>query len=182
MKTYIDCGCFIGDTINIAERYGIKEIYAFDAVPFKEWENYPNVKFEAKAVWIYDGEIDFCDLKTNGSTLISGKDKYTNDKLIKVKCFDFSKWLERFRGYDKVVVKMDIEGAEYEVLKKVIDDKNDDIITDLTIEFHAHKINGTRFYRVHSEMIHEKFKDKMMDMTFKGNQFEKYMKVKNDQL
>jgi len=53
-----------------------------------------------------------------------------------VPCINFSKFLSKFKGYEKVIVKLDIEGAEYEVLEHLL--KNDivSIIDELYIETH----------------------------------------------
>ena len=48
---------------------------------------------------------------------------------------DFSKWLSRLHTL-KVIVKMDIEGAELPILEKVIEDGTDDRISLLLLEWH----------------------------------------------
>jgi|Laugrespbdmm15dd_1035085.scaffolds.fasta_scaffold59753_1 FkbM family methyltransferase len=55
----------------------------------------------------------------------------------KVESFDFSKWLaENVREEDHVICKIDIEGAEFEVLKKCIKDDTLRLINSLDVEFH----------------------------------------------
>lgn len=169
---YIDCGCYNGDTIHYAKIIGADEVYAFDPISFVEWLKIPDVKFSSKAVWTFDGEISFYDMKSVGSTLIKEKLNAKTGDLIKVECFDFSKWLEQFRG-DYVVVKMDIEGAEYEVLKKVIEDKNDDIINLLIVEFHSSKIIGVD-YTKYEEIINKQFEGRIC-----GNYLENLEKAIN---
>ena len=57
----------------------------------------------------------------------------------KVKCIDFSEFIKKNIYPDsKVICKMDIEGAEYEVLGKLIDDNTIDVIDRLYIEWHNH--------------------------------------------
>jgi len=56
---------------------------------------------------------------------------------IKVDCFDFSQWLaENIKEEDYVICKIDIEGAEFEVLKKCISDNTLRLINSLDVEFH----------------------------------------------
>lgn len=153
---YIDAGCYDGDTVKqfrnwksltYADDIGWK-IYAFDPNPnFKaEWkkQTLPWIQFEQKAVWTEDGEIEFalCEGEdAMGSTVMKEKDHWELGKKITVPCFDFSKWLEQFRG-DHVVIKMDIEGAEGKVLTKMIKDGTDDIPSLLLIEWHDAKLKG----------------------------------------
>ena len=55
----------------------------------------------------------------------------------KVQCFDFSRWLsETVKEGDYVLCKIDIEGAEFEVLKKCISDNTLRLINSLDVEFH----------------------------------------------
>ena len=52
---------------------------------------------------------------------------------------DFSRWLSaNFSIRDYIIVKMDIEGAEYEVLEKMIRDGTLQMVNELYVEFHQH--------------------------------------------
>ena len=54
-----------------------------------------------------------------------------------IKSVDFSGFLgERFKQEDFIAVKMDIEGAEYPVLEKLISDNRLNYIDLLFVEFH----------------------------------------------
>lgn len=56
---------------------------------------------------------------------------------ITVPCFDFSLWLKNtVKEKDYVLCKIDIEGAEFEVLKKCIIDNTLKLINEIHIEFH----------------------------------------------
>lgn len=71
---------------------------------------------------------------------MEGKRKVWNDGIfIKADCFDFSDWLKQYED-DYVVVKMDIEGAEFPVLDKMIKDGTIQIPAKLLVEFHPNKI------------------------------------------
>ena len=59
------------------------------------------------------------------------------DNKITVPCFDFSTWLKNnVKQEDYVLCKIDIEGAEFEVLKKCIMDDTLKLINQIDIEFH----------------------------------------------
>jgi len=54
-----------------------------------------------------------------------------------VEAIDFSKWvMENFDKNDQIVLKMDIEGSEYKVLPKMIEDGSISYINNLIIEWH----------------------------------------------
>jgi len=136
------------------------EFFAFEAQPELAAEGervireLPQIKIHyfSKAVWIRDEELNFY-LATRwgpnyrgGSTLVTGNARKQSaidyDSPVRVAAIDFSRWLgENFVPEDYVIVKMDIEGAEYDVLEKVIADGNLPLIDELIIEFHQ-RMNG----------------------------------------
>jgi FkbM family methyltransferase len=81
---------------------------------------------------------------------------------INVKGIDFSKWvMDTFNKNDYIVLKMDIEGAEYPVLEKMIEDKSISYIDVIYIEFHGHKINkevGKKSIHLVNKLRKEKIK------------------------
>ena len=87
------------------------------------------------AAWIYDGEIE-----------IGGEGDATSHRLSDgkqtVPCFDFSQWLAKLDRPkdDEIIVKMDIEGAEYEVLPKMLEDGTISLVQELIIEWHDWKV------------------------------------------
>lgn len=144
---FIDLGCGDGDTAkefrnwkSLAYHPDIQwEMYGFDPQDFsEEWVKHPWVEFSHQAAWIYDGGVEF-SINGIGSTVMKEKDTWDKGKKITVPCFDFSKWLEQFRG-DHVIIKMDIEGAEGPVLTKMIQDGTDDIPHLMLIEWHDVKM------------------------------------------
>lgn len=150
---YIDLGCFDGDTVMEFRNWNALaykdvdwEIYAFDSSPdhISKWkkQTLPNIHFEHKAAWIEDGEIEFSNVvgeEAMGSTVMKEKPHWQKGTRIKVPCFDFSVWLEQFRG-DHVIVKMDIEGAELPILTKMIKDGTSSIPHLMLIEWHDGKM------------------------------------------
>lgn len=155
---FVDVGAYSGDTVEQFFNWGKVigdpkdfKIYAFEPNPniydgIKLLaQQKDNVIFSDMAAWVFDGEIDFAVDDSNtplGSTLESSKTSiWDNNKHIKVKCFDFSEWIKQFEG-DYVIVKMDIEGAEFEVLEKMLKDDTVKIIDKLMCEFHPNKVTN----------------------------------------
>lgn len=164
-KIFLDCGANNGCSIDLfKEKYPLADefnIYSFEPNPFfrQELEN-KNVYFYDEAVWILDGfddfyfdnrtlgkQIDNNPIKYFGSTLIKKKIEFlrrecnlNSKKIFRVKTIDFSNFiLKKFDKNDHIVLKMDIEGAEYEVLNKMIKDGSMDYIDIIYIEWHGYK-------------------------------------------
>ncbi|MBL18268.1 MAG: hypothetical protein CMC82_00355 [Flavobacteriaceae bacterium] len=159
-KIFLDCGA--NDGCSVRKFKKIKK----DHQEFEMFSFEPNEVFERdiletgtqlikKAVWIEDGQVDFHVVtvtrygdetrKTGASTLNTEKSEWNKRvhkevKVEKVESIDFSNWvLSNFSKEDYIVLKMDIEGSEYEVLDKMIDDGSIYYVNELWIEFHWNK-------------------------------------------
>jgi FkbM family methyltransferase len=151
-KIFIDCGAHDGCSVRkFRKLYDRKKeymIYSFEVeLDFLSFfENISNHTFINKAVWIRDGKKEFYRSKEflqAGSTLIKKKKSGELDKKhpIIVKTIDFSKWIsDTFSKDDYIILKMDIEGAEYQVIPKMIKDGTFSYINELWIEWHYTKI------------------------------------------
>ena len=146
-KIYIDCGSWKGISL---EKFMSKnkdyEIHAFD--PICRY-NYPeNVHYYKKAVWIEDCKKNFYinrDKVNQGSSLYKGKQTANLDKKHpkKVECIDFPKWIrDSFSIDDYIILVMNIEGAEYAILNKMMEDRTIEYIDELYVSPHAGKIKG----------------------------------------
>lgn len=155
-RVFVDCG---SNTCKVLaeriERGWETEFFAFEPQPElaacvdEVRRRYPKtpIQFFNKAVWVRDGTADLY-LATQwgpnhrgGSTLLEGHVKNASkvdySRPIPVECMDFSGWVRRnFKRRDHLVVKMDIEGAEYPVLEMMIADGTIDYVTELIVEFH----------------------------------------------
>jgi len=157
---FIDCGYNIGDVTDDTYKQKGEEYdyFAFEANPylFKAYKDrHPFCKLEEKAVWIEDCTLPFYVVKvdkygednafTGASTLNAEKSKWNmsvhkKEEKVEVKAFNFSSFiLNNFKKNDNIVIKMDIEGAEYKVLNKMIEDGSIDYVNQLTVEFHDEK-------------------------------------------
>lgn len=152
-KIFIDCGAHCGESILEAKRrFGNDiKIYSFEAntnlaeALINHFKNDSNVKVENKAVWTKDSFIEFY-LSTSwsdGSSVYKEKNSggVSENVLLKVPCIDLSSFINSFDKDDYIILKLDVEGAEYEILSKMIDDETIKRVNELHGEFHPNKIN-----------------------------------------
>ena len=137
------------------------EIHTFEANPacsIKERiSQIPlDIKYYEAAVWTEDGEIEFSQENHNKSKSCSPTDGYSEidgwgssikelnskwahdsrENTIKVKSIDFSNFVNQFNKKSNIICKMDIEGSEFPVLRKMLKDNTIDRINTLYIEWH----------------------------------------------
>ena len=155
-KVFLDCGANNGCSVRmfrgIYEKDEEYEIYSFEPNPvFDEWFDDLEVNLIKKAVWIRDEEVIFYQIENAHAGKESGASTLNQTKALghtnvivhelKVDAIDFSEWiLANFDPEDEIILKMDIEGSEYEVLHKMIDDGSIKFINKLYIEFHWQKV------------------------------------------
>lgn len=124
-------------------------IYVFEPNPIFH-STYDNFILIKKAIWTSNCNLPFYlsqDEGLIGSSLIKNKlsridsqliPSYWRDKPIEVECINFSEWLKNnIKSYYKVILKLDIEGAEYDVLTKLLKDGTIKYINKLYVEFHV---------------------------------------------
>lgn len=166
MNILIDCGTHLGEGLaHLIEQCSMAEdawkvfsfepnIDSYNQVVNAEFK-IKNIEFINKAVWVYDGDIIFHaetppdSLKSDGagSSLI-GLDEWTPksvnnpgvgdfDKSYSVGCISLARFiLSNCTTAEKVILKLDIEGAEFDVLEDLIKTGAVKLIDDLYIEFH----------------------------------------------
>lgn len=153
---YIDLGAYDGDSIrqflrmqNLVVKPKEFNIYAFEPNP----NMFPFIQalkdeFDGEMIinqdpaWVADEIKEFAvdtNNKAFGSTLMEGKDTWDKFDKIEVHCFDFSDWIRQFEN-DYVIVKMDIEGAEFPILNKMLKDGTHKIMNQLWVEMHPNKV------------------------------------------
>lgn len=87
-----------------------------------------------------------------GSSVYDGKSNLSSS-FSEVECIDLSKFIfNNFSKEDYIVLKIDIEGAEYVVLPHLIRTGAMDYIDELIVEFHSHKFKDGRFKAIHAEL------------------------------
>ena len=144
-RIFIDLGAHKGSVIN-AVRDQFDKIYAFECN--KNFENYDygdKVEHVKKAAWIKNCDLTF-NVNSNeeyceGNSLFAAKTTGGLNDTVTVQGINFSSWLKKnVRLDDYVVVKMNMEGAEYPVLKLCIEDNSILLINELHVSWHYHKI------------------------------------------
>jgi FkbM family methyltransferase len=153
-KVFIDCGANAGQSIdNFIKQWNDwseYDILSFEPNPalhekFKKYSKHENIKFFPVATWIYDGDIDFylSTQHTYGSSVLNTKVGNLTTP-IQIKCVDLDKIIRQYSIDDYIILKIDIEGGEYELLEFLLSKNTFEYINVLYIEFHTHKVQKTK--------------------------------------
>jgi FkbM family methyltransferase len=149
----VDLGCFPHrDEISIEpliERFHPAVLYGFDPWPaLVEGETVvgeTRVVLRREAAWIGDGEVEFArvrGLRGWDSTVMRDKNEKREwtgaGDIVRVPCFDFSAWLRELPP--PPIVKLDVEGAEFPILEKLVADGTDVLVAELLVEWHDDKM------------------------------------------
>lgn len=172
-KLFIDLGAHKGDSIDKfydqVEDASDYDIYSFEPHPvaFKKLtkhiklRGYKNIVTVNKAAGvdtcisnlfpapIYDGR---------GSTLLRNKitSEINYDSPVDVECFNFCGWLSYITTkYNYVVLKMNIEGSEYPIIKEMLKNKLIGVIDHYCVYFHQNRFADCN--RVAFSIIEEAF-------------------------
>lgn len=155
MRTiFLDCGANRGQSIIYAKRkFGNDtEIHSFEAVPIlykkllEKWESDPNVTLYNNACWIADEEVKIYIATTfsDASTLYTEKlDRPINPILYNnVMGVDMARFIkENFSKDDYIVLKFDIEGAEYDLMYHLSNEGILEYINEVWGEWHLDKFS-----------------------------------------
>jgi FkbM family methyltransferase len=166
MKNYfLDCGSHFGEGLNhFMQHYKMDEtweIYSFEPnkdsyfiLSNKKFNI--NVKFFNKGVHTENCILKFRPETTSvsygqrpdgaGSTFLSkddwditinnpGAGTFKNDEY-EIECIDLDEFIKNLKDINFLVVKLDVEGSEYAILRKLIETGNIKKINDLYVEFH----------------------------------------------
>ena len=160
---FIDCGYHLGEGLtSFTESLSIIndwEVYAFEPNPHCDIKNkisqHPfHVQGEQKAIWIENGTLSFdCEHNTTTGSPVEGStseldgwgsyiscldSRMKTEEQVHVESIDFSEFINSFRSREcTIYCKMDMEGAEFSVLRKMIQEDTLRIIDHLWVEWHA---------------------------------------------
>lgn len=149
-KIFLDCGAHCGCSRRkfLAEFKDASEYEIFSFEADKDLNEYCGDLIN-KAVWIENTQKTFYKFwidggsslsKTRADILQQTKPNYYPREEITVECFDIRDFIKsNFSKEDLVILKMDIEGAEYDVLPHLLED-GIDYISALFIEWHGHRL------------------------------------------
>lgn len=133
--------------LSLIEKYRC-QIFAFDPTPKScEWvrNNIVSTNFhhESIALGESDGTIRlYMPKKTHHVSASCRQSEHTQDNYFEAPCLRISTLLSRYGCGERVdVLKMDIEGAEYGVIRDMIKSGAYKLIDQLLIEFHHHFSN-----------------------------------------
>jgi FkbM family methyltransferase len=168
-KYFIDCGAHCGESILMAkQRFGDDTTtISFEPVPYlakqlqEIHEGDGSIYIQNSAVWIEDTTKKFfiSDMYTDGSSLLTNLNGLKEDQYVEISCFDFSSWLKNtFSKDDYIILKLDIEGAEYEVLNKMIDDNTMELVNEFWGEWHDMKIEDEHTHQL-AQKVYSYLKD-----------------------
>ncbi len=159
---YIDLGARNGDTIDWYLKTYPKRvpsiIWAFEANPQnyelmdKYWTKHRDLDIRVikKAAWIDSKGVEFTldnrpGVLTGGSMFNHNQAYLKNTTKVKVESVDFSFWLKNnTAATDDIMVKMDIEGAEYDILDKMFVDGTINRVKIIIIEWHDRFMPGKK--------------------------------------
>jgi hypothetical protein len=143
----IDLGCHeyanYPEDISIApliERFEPGILWGFDPAgdDFEYTIGNTQVILSGKAAWVYNGSIGFSENRENG--LRSYTAEHAGPRA--VPCFDIAEFLRGLSPHEQdLVLKMDIEGAEYTLLPHLVATGTDKLLDLLLIEMHDLDIN-----------------------------------------
>jgi len=170
-KIFIDLGANNGCSVDLFLKSfsdsGEYEIHSFECNPFMVEiykKKYPNYKLYNSAASTVYGKTNFHIGDTSVSSSLR-EDKTTgmsNPKKIEVECVDISDFIiKSFSRDDRIIIKMDIEGAEYDILPKMLEDGLfDGYINTLYGEWHWNKLKNI------SKQFHENLVQQLKQKNF----------------
>jgi FkbM family methyltransferase len=173
-QVFLDCGTHYGEGLrDFARRLPIDagwEIHCFEANPDCWWYydknrllDVPNLTIHRQAVWVEDGMIDLHreDHAVSGSgspivgdstldgwasSIVTGNTFPGLGQPIGVPCVDLSRFVGSIaRSADRFVIKLDVEGAEYAILRKMMQDDTLRHVHELYVEYHFPFVPGESY-------------------------------------
>lgn len=147
-KIFIDVGYYVGKALDyyaplMDETW---EVYVFEPnLELDVEESLKRFPFKAKWIkavaWTEDGEVEFrLGGRNDASHIDTIRD--STDRKITVPSIDFSKFVKELPEDATIVCSFDGEGAEYPVLRKMLEEGTAQRISLLDIEFHHRLLIG----------------------------------------
>lgn len=160
-KIFIDCGSNIGQGLKqFASIYNMDSSWIvetfepnpnlIDSLKFNI-KNLPmNITIHNKAIWDTDGDVNFSIMleESEGSSVEKLMDSREcsdaksiayrkHDTIITIPSVNISNILKCYNKDDYIIVKLDIEGSEFRVIRKMLLDNTIDFIDELYVEWHT---------------------------------------------
>jgi FkbM family methyltransferase len=167
MNIFIDCGFYAGIALKKYIDSGVVDntwiVYAFDPSPDIDMKAvtalYPvPIKIRRKAVWTKAGNVEFWTSERDNAGHLDGMPAHARKQKFTVKSIDFSAFLKKLPEDAYVICSMDIEGAEFPVIEKILKDGVASRINLLDVEFHH------RFMEKETHLDAERLMDELEDV------------------
>ncbi len=164
-KIFLDCGGHDGcSVIKFLSLNPDFEAVTFEPNPdLHPYYRYLPTRLIKKAVSTYDGKINFTvdHIDGDGSSICSEKpviydSSVANEQCptINIDCADLSGYIkDNITSDDYLSLKLDVEGAEYQILKKMIEDGSINKVNKLYCEFHWDRCGIDK--KVHDALVAE---------------------------
>lgn len=144
---FLDVGAHLGETLSVAmqPQWGFDRIYSFEPAP-ECWATLEaladdRVEILKFGLWSSDETLVLHDPGTIGASLSDGK--RTSDRTVEVDVRDVATWFaEHLDPDDEVVVKINCEGAECDVLDRLLDSGEIAKIDEMAVHFDVRKVPG----------------------------------------
>lgn len=173
----IDCGANTGEITNIFAQKGAT-VYAFEPNPLcfdeleKRFAHNPSVHIIKKAVLdsdtkikLYHSPLASADkLFAQSSSIFESKDNVDTTSYDEIDAIDLTRFIKELNTHI-TVLKLDVEGAEYHILEKLINEDLVDKIGTILVEPHEDSIPEIRdiAYRVRAKIIRKNLKHIHLD-------------------
>ncbi len=144
MDLMIDCGYNLGGYSRAwLDAHPGGRVYAFEPCPPEGMVLHNGVELLRKAAWVRGGEATLhMSSRLDGHSLMAGKKRATG-VLRTVPCVDFARWvLDTVPEGAAAECKMDIEGAELEVVPRMLELGAFSRISSLLLELHGRQMKA----------------------------------------
>ncbi len=162
-RIFLDCGFHLGQSLRHFQRHGVIdsswEIHAFEANPacqlMRRLDAFElTVIPHACALWISEGYVAFrqenhilsrSESPTDGqsnvdgwgsSVAATGAQHAGYEPEIMVPCIDFSRFVKELPSPAEIICKLNVEGSEFAILRRMLTEGTIDRISKLYVEFH----------------------------------------------
>lgn len=148
-KIFLDVGGFDGCSTQFFRKHHPNadefEIFIFEPLPenIEKLKELEDVTVIPSAVTCYNGKISlYTGMSESGSVFQEKRTGGLNGKdFKKVNCIDFVDWfIENIEPEDYVIIKMNIEGSEYEIIQMMQDEYIIEWIDKWFVQWHYEKI------------------------------------------
>ena len=148
MNIFIDIGARQGESTRafLAKNKDYQcHLFECDNENLKELQGGDNMIINPAAAWIIDGEIVFYYGTSHGGSINETKitGKVNPGKSYKVKAIDIARYIKtKFKQTDHIVVKMNCEGAEYDIIPHMIKHGLNEWVNQWYVCWHYHKLKN----------------------------------------